>query len=244
MHVAGLCVFAKRLEQGRFVAPWERGDAGELRLTVSELTLLLEGSELVGRMPLARLRSLSRHPECRWVMGLPTAIPCRRVLNLDSEKDPQILRQAAKLLVRENERLTDKVVALTSENLALKGASPADLQLRLAQLDPPSTPKIFAWSASGSCATSAKATSRCGRSLTLRRRSNPGYTGRGEDLRQIWRVGCARPRAALKLAAPPQVSSSALWVQSSASPVCRSSAFRVRCFSRMSAVMRRLTRVR
>jgi len=58
-----------------------------------------------------------------------------RVLDLDSEKDPQILRQAAKLLVRENERLTDKVVALMSENLALKGASPADLQLRLAQLE-------------------------------------------------------------------------------------------------------------
>jgi len=58
-----------------------------------------------------------------------------RVLDLDSEKDPQILRQAAKLLVGENKRLVDKVVALTSENLALKGASPADLQLRLAQLE-------------------------------------------------------------------------------------------------------------
>jgi hypothetical protein len=57
------------------------------------------------------------------------------VLNLDSEKDPLILRQAAKLLVRENERLTDRVVALTSEVLALKGASPADLQLQLAQLE-------------------------------------------------------------------------------------------------------------
>jgi transposase len=57
------------------------------------------------------------------------------VLDLDSEKDPQILRQAAKLLARENERLTDKVVALTTEILALKGASPADLQLRLAQLE-------------------------------------------------------------------------------------------------------------
>ena len=49
----GLCVFAKRLEQGRFAAPWERGSGGELRLTVSELALLLEGSELVGRMPLS-----------------------------------------------------------------------------------------------------------------------------------------------------------------------------------------------
>lgn len=48
----GLCVFAKRLEKGRFAAPWERPD-GELRLTVSELALLLEGSDLVGRMPLS-----------------------------------------------------------------------------------------------------------------------------------------------------------------------------------------------
>jgi transposase len=49
----GLCVFAKRLERGRFAAPWERGTGQELRLTVSELTLLLEGSELVGQMPLS-----------------------------------------------------------------------------------------------------------------------------------------------------------------------------------------------
>lgn len=57
------------------------------------------------------------------------------MLDLDSEKDLQILRQAAKLLVGENKRLVDKVVALTNENLALKGASPADLQLKLAQLE-------------------------------------------------------------------------------------------------------------
>jgi transposase len=49
----GLCVFAKRLEKGRFVAPWDRGDGELLRLTVSELALLLEGSELVGRVPLS-----------------------------------------------------------------------------------------------------------------------------------------------------------------------------------------------
>lgn len=49
----GLCVFAKRLEKGRFAAPWERGDGKELPLTVSELALLLEGSEVIGRMPLS-----------------------------------------------------------------------------------------------------------------------------------------------------------------------------------------------
>ena len=58
-----------------------------------------------------------------------------RVLDLEREEDPKILRQAAKLLVGENKRLLDRVVALTNENLALKGASPSDLQLRLAQLE-------------------------------------------------------------------------------------------------------------
>lgn len=49
----GLCVFAKRLEKGRFAAPWERGEGHALQFTVSELALLLEGSELVGRVPLS-----------------------------------------------------------------------------------------------------------------------------------------------------------------------------------------------
>lgn len=48
----GLCVFAKRLEQGRFSAPW-RTDGKPARLTVSELTLLLEGSEIVGKIALS-----------------------------------------------------------------------------------------------------------------------------------------------------------------------------------------------
>jgi transposase len=49
----GLCVYAKRLEQGRFSAPWLCGAEGPLRLTVSELQLLLEGMELRGRLPLS-----------------------------------------------------------------------------------------------------------------------------------------------------------------------------------------------
>jgi transposase len=59
----------------------------------------------------------------------------RYVLDLEREEDPKILRQAAKILIHENERLLERVVALTNENLALKGASPEDLQLRLAQLE-------------------------------------------------------------------------------------------------------------
>lgn len=49
----GLCIFAKRLERGRFAAPWERGAGETLRMTVSELALLLEGSELIGKVPLS-----------------------------------------------------------------------------------------------------------------------------------------------------------------------------------------------
>lgn len=48
----GLCVFAKRLERGHFAAPWD----GQNELTESELQLLLEGAELVGRMPLSPRR--------------------------------------------------------------------------------------------------------------------------------------------------------------------------------------------
>ena len=48
-----LCLFAKRLEKGRFAAPWLRRTDGPLRWTMSELSLFPEGSELVGRMPLS-----------------------------------------------------------------------------------------------------------------------------------------------------------------------------------------------
>jgi transposase len=48
----GLCVFAKRLEQGRFTAPW-RTDGKAARLTMTELTLLLEGSEVAGKIALS-----------------------------------------------------------------------------------------------------------------------------------------------------------------------------------------------
>ena len=50
----GLCIFAKRLEQGRFAALWRSTpSSGPLVLTQSELSLFLEGSELVGRVKLS-----------------------------------------------------------------------------------------------------------------------------------------------------------------------------------------------
>ena len=49
----GLCVLAKRMAQGRFIAPWQRPGSGALVWTMSELSLFLEGSELVGRVALS-----------------------------------------------------------------------------------------------------------------------------------------------------------------------------------------------
>jgi transposase len=49
----GLCVYAKRLEQGRFACLWEPERSSVLKLTMSELQLFLEGSELIGRVRLS-----------------------------------------------------------------------------------------------------------------------------------------------------------------------------------------------
>ena len=45
----GLCLYSKRLEQGRFAPLWGRERDGEVRLSMSELALFLEGCEEVGR---------------------------------------------------------------------------------------------------------------------------------------------------------------------------------------------------
>ena len=49
----GLCIYQKRLEQGRFAALWARDAAGAVELTMSELALFLEGARRVGRGPLS-----------------------------------------------------------------------------------------------------------------------------------------------------------------------------------------------
>lgn len=49
----GLCLYAKRLERGRFACLWREDRSASLRLTVSELALFLEGSTLVGKAPLS-----------------------------------------------------------------------------------------------------------------------------------------------------------------------------------------------
>lgn len=49
----GLCLLCKRLEVGHFAAPWQRPGEGPMELTMNELALLLEGSELALRIRLS-----------------------------------------------------------------------------------------------------------------------------------------------------------------------------------------------
>jgi transposase len=49
----GLCIYAKRLEQGRFAALWERLRDGRIEISTSELSLFLEGCREVGRRSLS-----------------------------------------------------------------------------------------------------------------------------------------------------------------------------------------------
>lgn len=49
----GLCVYAKRLEKGRFAELWKSSSEGYLELSPSELQLFLEGCRWVGRLPLS-----------------------------------------------------------------------------------------------------------------------------------------------------------------------------------------------
>jgi transposase len=56
----GLCVYAKRLEKGRFACLWEREESGVVELSASELQLFLEGCEIVGRIPLSPKKMTKR----------------------------------------------------------------------------------------------------------------------------------------------------------------------------------------
>jgi transposase len=52
----GLCITIKRLESGCFACFWNRKEGGRsVELTMSELALSLEGSELVGRISPPRI---------------------------------------------------------------------------------------------------------------------------------------------------------------------------------------------
>lgn len=49
----GMCLFYKRLDKGLFAPLWRHPDRGQTELTMTELTLFLEGSQLVGRYPVS-----------------------------------------------------------------------------------------------------------------------------------------------------------------------------------------------
>lgn len=49
----GLCMYAKRLEEGRFAPLWSRLKDGRVELSSSELALFLEGCREVGRRSLS-----------------------------------------------------------------------------------------------------------------------------------------------------------------------------------------------
>lgn len=49
----GLCIYAKRLEKGRFASLWSGAEGEPVRLTTSELSLFLEGSRFVGKISLS-----------------------------------------------------------------------------------------------------------------------------------------------------------------------------------------------
>ena len=50
----GMCLFAKRLEKGLFSAAWKRAKSQRgFEMTLSELALFIEGSEMATRMPLS-----------------------------------------------------------------------------------------------------------------------------------------------------------------------------------------------
>ena len=65
----GLAIYAKRLEQGRFASLWNRGSGHDtnapLELTMSELALFIEGSDLVGKRTLSPTQFVPRSLEQR-----------------------------------------------------------------------------------------------------------------------------------------------------------------------------------
>lgn len=46
---SGLCILMKRLERGRFASLWQRREGSTVKLSRAELSLFLEGSQVVGR---------------------------------------------------------------------------------------------------------------------------------------------------------------------------------------------------
>jgi len=107
----GSCIYAKRrLEQGRFACSGREAKDRAVRPTMSELPLFLEGSPpgrprgaVVGAGRGRRVAEKSLRPE-RAVAVVATGRSVQEI------RDPEMLRQAAVLLERENAQLHAKLV--------------------------------------------------------------------------------------------------------------------------------------
>jgi len=49
----GLCIYMKRMDKGRFASLWKRGGKGQVELTLSELSLFMEGTIWLGSFSLS-----------------------------------------------------------------------------------------------------------------------------------------------------------------------------------------------
>ena len=71
----GLCLFAKRLERGRFL--WPQAKDGSVVLTAAQLSMLLEGIVWTPSAGSSAVLTLDSHAGCGFVSGL-FARPLRR----------------------------------------------------------------------------------------------------------------------------------------------------------------------
>lgn len=62
----GMCVLAKRLDAGRFAAPWKRSRGKCFNLTLAELALFIEGSDAIGKLRLSPPLLRRAHLGTRW----------------------------------------------------------------------------------------------------------------------------------------------------------------------------------
>ena len=114
----GLCLYVKRLERGRFAALWRDEAAGQMTLTVSELDLFLDGSALVGRLPLTP-PALTQFFAC---VGLGAMIYCvARWCRWRRNATSTSSGRSVTLLEREKQRLIAKNLELTAELARLRG---------------------------------------------------------------------------------------------------------------------------
>jgi len=92
----GLCLYCKRLEDGRFAPLWGREQDGEISLSMSELALYLEGCEEVGKRRMSPpiidpnrqiLGDLSDNMK-PWSTSKPSTIPRSCARSVEPTKPP------------------------------------------------------------------------------------------------------------------------------------------------------------